>query len=119
MVEPFDLGLVNPASIDVRLGGHLMIEVADQRDLIEIDISKRTAEHPYWLLPNEFCLAETLETFNLPRFISAQFVLNQAAHAKAMSTCLLDSAIQVGMAANSRLNSKMHADFTIYLCILA
>ncbi len=44
MVEPFDLELVNPASIDVRLGSHLMIEVADQRDLIEIDISKRTAD---------------------------------------------------------------------------
>jgi hypothetical protein len=63
-------------------------------------------------------LLQNVETFNLHDYL-AQFVLNQAAHAKAMSTCLLDSAIQVGMAANSRLNSKMHADFTIYLCILA
>jgi dCTP deaminase len=78
MVEPFDLALVNPASIDVRLGNHLMIEVADERELIDIDISKRTEEHPYWLLPNEFCLAETLETFNLPRFIAGQFVLKSS-----------------------------------------
>ena len=78
MVEPFDLALVNPASIDVRLGNHLMTEVADRRELAEVDISKRTAEHPYWLLPNEFCLAETIETFNLPRFIAAQFVLKSS-----------------------------------------
>ena len=78
IVEPFDIALLNPASIDVRLGNHLMIEVADQRDLTEIDISKRTAEHPYWLLPNEFCLAETLETFNLPSFIAGQFVLKSS-----------------------------------------
>ena len=78
IVEPFDPELLNPASIDVRLGNHLMIEVADQRELVEIDISERTAEHPYWLLPNEFCLAETIETFNLPPFISAQFVLKSS-----------------------------------------
>lgn len=78
IVEPFDIALLNPASIDVRLGNHLMIEVADQRDLIEIDISKRTKEHPYCLRPDEFCLAETLETFNLPRFISGQFVLKSS-----------------------------------------
>jgi dCTP deaminase len=30
------------------------------------------------LLPNEFCLAETIETFNLPRFIAAQFVLKSS-----------------------------------------
>ena len=78
IVEPFDPELLNPASIDVRLGNHLMIEVADRRELVEIDISKRTAEHPYWLLPDEFCLAETIETFNLPRFISAQFVLKSS-----------------------------------------
>ena len=78
IVEPFDPELLNPASIDVRLGNRLMIEVADERELIEIDISKRTAEHPYWLLPDEFCLAETIETFNLPRFIAAQFVLKSS-----------------------------------------
>ena len=78
MVEPFDHGLVNPASIDVRLGSHLMIEVADQRELIEIDISERNADHPYWLRTNEFCLAETMETFSLPRFIAAQFVLKSS-----------------------------------------
>ena len=78
MVQPFREELLNPASIDVLLGNHLMIEVADERDLIEIDISKRTKEHPYWLLPNEFCLAETQETFNLPDFVSAQFVLKSS-----------------------------------------
>ena len=112
MVEPFDLALVNPASIDVRLGNHLMTEVADRRELAEVDISKRTAEHPYWLLPNEFCLAETLETFNLPRFIAAQFVLKSSRAREGYEHMLAGFATQVGMEASSRLNSRMHADFT-------
>jgi len=55
-----------------------MIEVSDKRELIEIDISDRTEEDPYYLAPSEFVLAETIETFNLPDDISAQFVLKSS-----------------------------------------
>ena len=61
MVWPFAPELLNPASLDVRLGNNLMIEVMDSRELIRIDISARTADEPYLLLPGEFCLAETIE----------------------------------------------------------
>ena len=78
MVHPFALDLLNPASLDVRLGFNLMIEVADTPELQRIDISGRTEDNPYLLQPGEFCLAETIETFNLPDTISCQFVLKSS-----------------------------------------
>lgn len=78
MVWPFDEKLLNPASLDVRLGSNLMIEVRDQPELMRIDISERTEDEPYLLLPGEVCLAETIEQFNLPDDISAEFVLKSS-----------------------------------------
>lgn len=78
MVHPFALDLLNPASLDVRLGFNLMIEVADTDELQRVDISHRTADNPYFLQPGEFCLAETIETFNLPDTVSCQFVLKSS-----------------------------------------
>ena len=78
MVWPFRPDLLNPVSIDVVLGHHLMIEVMDSKELIQIDISTRTEDDPYMLLPGEFCLTETFETFNLPSTVSAQFVLKSS-----------------------------------------
>jgi dCTP deaminase len=78
MVTPFDEKLLNPASLDLRLGPNLMIEVRDRPELMRIDISTRTKDEPYLLLPGEICLAETVEQFNLPEDISAQFVLKSS-----------------------------------------
>ena len=60
MVVPFDPELLNPASLDLRLGDHLMIESIYSPELIRIDISDRTEDEPFMLQPGEFCLAETL-----------------------------------------------------------
>ena len=78
MVVPFAEELLNPASLDVRLGNNLMIETMHQEELLRLDISDRTEEEPYKLLPGHFCLAETLELFNLPEDISCQFVLKSS-----------------------------------------
>ena len=78
MVVPFDRKLINPASLDVRLGDYLMIETMYQEDLVRLDISKRTEDDPYLLMPGHFCLAETLEIFNIPDDISSQFVLKSS-----------------------------------------
>jgi dCTP deaminase len=78
MVAPFAEELLNPASLDVRLGNNLMIETMHQEELLRVDISDRTEEEPYKLLPDHFCLAETLELFNLPEDISCQFVLKSS-----------------------------------------
>ena len=78
MVVPFNPELLNPASLDVVLGDFLMIETMHQEELLRLDISDKTADDPYKLLPGHFCLAETCELFNLPDDISAQFVLKSS-----------------------------------------
>ena len=78
MVVPFNPELLNPASLDVMLGDFLMIETMHQQELLRLDISDKTEDDPYKLLPGHFCLAETRELFNLPDDISAQFVLKSS-----------------------------------------
>ena len=78
MVEPFDEELLNPASLDVVLGDHLMIEDPTNVDLRKIDIRGCTPDAPYWLRPGEFVLAETRETFNIPNKVSGQFALKSS-----------------------------------------
>jgi len=78
MVVPFDPELLNPASLDVVLGDHLMVESIYQPEFVRYDISHSTESDPYWLQPGEFVLAETQETFNLPEDLSAQFVLKSS-----------------------------------------
>ena len=78
MVAPFDPELLNPASLDVRLGNFLMVENICDAELLRIDISDKTEDEPFMLQPGEFCLAETIELFNLPDDISCQFVLKSS-----------------------------------------
>ena len=78
MVVPFNEELVNPASLDVLLGDHLMVESIYGPELVRVDISHRTEDDPFKLHPGEFCLAETVELFNLPDDISCQFVLKSS-----------------------------------------
>ena len=78
MVDPFDPTLVNPASIDVRLGNEIEIEAFGTSELIRLDISEATRDEPFWLPPRGFCLAATLETFALPTTVCAQFVLKSS-----------------------------------------
>lgn len=78
MVTPFDPALVNPASLDVRLGDRLLIESAEGPDLVEYPLHRHTEEAPYLLVPSQFVLAETIETFHLPDSIAAQFMLKSS-----------------------------------------
>ena len=78
MVVPFNEDLLNPASLDLRLGDHLMIESIYSSELVRINIADRTEDDPFMLQSGEFCLAETLELFNLPDDISSQFVLKSS-----------------------------------------
>ena len=78
MVEPFDPALLNPASLDVRLGPTLLVERPEKRELAPLSISARTPEDPYLLAPGAFVLAETIESFALPVDVCAQFVLKSS-----------------------------------------
>jgi dCTP deaminase len=78
MVDPFDVKLVGPASLDVRLGSQLMVETPHDLELQRFAIADRCKEHPYLLKPGEFVLAETVEVFHLPEELAAQFILKSS-----------------------------------------
>ena len=70
--------MINPASIDVRLGSYLMVESIYSPELVRINISDKTEDDPFMLQPGEFCLAETVELFNIPDDISCEFKLKSS-----------------------------------------
>jgi dCTP deaminase len=78
MVAPFDRSLLNPASLDVRLGGTLLIESAESPQLVPYPLEGHTEVNPYFLAPGQFCLAQTVETFNLPDHVAAEFRLKSS-----------------------------------------
>jgi dCTP deaminase len=78
LVMPFDPALLNPASIDLRLGTELMVEVSHTAELQRLDISHHTARHPYFMAPREFLLAETLEIFHMPADVCGIFCLKSS-----------------------------------------
>jgi dCTP deaminase len=78
MVMPFDDSLLNPASIDVRLGRHIMIEQASSTEMVMLDLKDCSEAEPFLLRPSQFILAETVETFHLPDNIAAQFMLKSS-----------------------------------------
>jgi dCTP deaminase len=78
MVVPFDRALVNPASLDVRLGDSLLIESVESDALVPYPLSRHSEADPYMLIPGQFVLAQTIETFNLPSNVAAQFMLKSS-----------------------------------------
>lgn len=78
LVHPFEPALVNPCSIDVRLGPALMVETQWSADMQVLSIEHTTAENPYWLQPGEFVLAHTLEYVKVPRKYAMRFMLKSS-----------------------------------------
>jgi dCTP deaminase len=78
LVTPFDHELVNPASLDVRLGENLLVEVPEVPALLPFSIARHTQEKPFLLGPHDFVLAETLEEFYLPDCIAGQLTLKSS-----------------------------------------
>lgn len=78
MVQNYKIDLINPASIDLRLGNMVMLESVTSHQMIPLDISHYTVEHPYELVPGQFILAQTMETFNMPEDIAGLFFLKSS-----------------------------------------
>ena len=78
MVTPFDPALVNPASLDVRLGNTLLIESVYGSEMVPYLLAGYTQENPYLLAPRQFVLAHTVETFHLPDDVAGQFMLKSS-----------------------------------------
>lgn len=78
MVLNWSNDLLNPASLDVRIGNSILLESIESMQMIPLDISRYSSEHPYELVPGQFILADTLEIFNLPEDIAAMFHLKSS-----------------------------------------
>ena len=78
MVTPFDASLVNPASLDVRLGETLLIESAQSPELVPYPLGRHDQENPYWMVPGQFVLGATLERWSIPSDVAAQFILKSS-----------------------------------------
>jgi dCTP deaminase len=78
MVQNYDPKLINPASIDLRLGNLIMLESVASHEMIPLDIKHYTPEHPYEMVPGQFVLAQTIELFNMPEDIAGLFFLKSS-----------------------------------------
>lgn len=78
LVVPFDPALVNPASLDVRLGSNILIEAHQESTWVPFDLSSFSEGEPFLLKPGQFILAETVETFAIPKTLSGQFLLKSS-----------------------------------------
>ena len=78
LVSPWDQALLNPASLDVRLGENVLVESPLTPQLVHRSIAGHTQEEPFLLQPHEFILAETLEEFQLPDCIAGQLALKSS-----------------------------------------
>jgi deoxycytidine triphosphate deaminase len=63
-VGHYDTSLVNPASIDIRLGETILIEDPDSDNMRPVQLKGRSER--YMLAPGQFVLASTLERIRVP-----------------------------------------------------
>lgn len=86
VIGPVDPKAINAASIDVRLGDDIIVENYCDHRVRPVDIHKRevfpgekvSIGSYYDMQPGEFILAHTMETFNLPNNICAEFKLKSS-----------------------------------------
>jgi dCTP deaminase len=78
LVSPFQAELVNPASLDVRLGENLLVEEPKVPALLPLSIAGHTQKKPFMLQPHQFVLAETVEEFHFPDCVAGQLALKSS-----------------------------------------
>jgi len=78
MVQNHQPELINPASLDLRVGNLIMLESVQSHQMIPLDISRYTSENPYHLVPGQFILAQTIEVFHMPEDIAGLFFLKSS-----------------------------------------
>jgi dCTP deaminase len=87
LVTPFDDAMVNPASLDVRLGDEIMIESVEQKRGVQVPLHYYTETDPFELKPGQFALLSTLEVFNIPEDLSGVFRLKSSLAREGLALC--------------------------------
>lgn len=78
LVDQYDPALVNPCSLDVRLGPVILFETQLATEFQQVSIADTTQEAPYFMAPGEFLLAATLERITVPDDCAVQFMLKSS-----------------------------------------
>ena len=78
MIHPFTEAMVNPASIDVRIGYSLIFEAPEERGGVTLPLHCHSEQEPCSLLPGAVALVSTLEMFNFPANIAGEFRLKSS-----------------------------------------
>lgn len=78
LVEPFDPALVNPASLDVRLGPNILTEGKGDTPEGPRWIKRSLLSGPYYMEPGEFILGATQEFVQIPDTMEAIFQLKSS-----------------------------------------
>ena len=76
MVTPYDPSLLNPASLDIRLGD--TAKLRQSGDWLTVHLGRFSESAPFVLQPNDRLLVASLEEFSLPPFVCAQFFLKSS-----------------------------------------
>ena len=91
-----DVENINGASIDITLGDKLLVEYAGRyvdlaaKDNIEVAEMVFTQESPFVLVPGQFVLASSVETFNLPNNIAGEYKLKSSMARNGLQHLLAD-----------------------------
>ena len=95
LMKGWDLDHINASSLDVRLGEDFLLEKVVDPDFnfISLDKGCKTPHMVEYkggvrLRPGKFCLAHTMEEFNLPDNISAEFRLKSSVARKGLDHAL-------------------------------
>lgn len=106
-ITPFSDELINPASIDIRLGNRILIEQPSKRQMDELSLADHgySEQHPFRLLPGQFILAPSLERFNFPSSVAGQFLLKSSLMREGLNASLAgwcdpgwhDSVLTIGL----------------------
>lgn len=90
LLQPYNPELINPASIDIRIGYSLkreanpwdwlkaLIRGEPTPEFIDVDLSGYSKSNPYWVWPKGFVLVASLETFNIPDNYTGEFRLKSS-----------------------------------------
>ena len=93
VIENADPALINAASLDLRLGRYIMVETLPEetrntgmcrvvslkhKDSLTMRPVDLLTEKHFILRPGQFILAETIEKFNLPLWLSAEYKLKSS-----------------------------------------
>jgi dCTP deaminase len=78
LVDPFDPALINPASLDVRLGPNILIEGGNDTPDGSRWVNRSLVNCPYRMEPGEFILGATQEFVRVPNTMEAIFQLKSS-----------------------------------------